>query len=51
MNGCGGCLDAHEAALRAEGLTAAEIQTALRVAPIVNATARVLDAEHALAAS
>lgn len=49
VNGCGACLDAHEAALRAEGVSAPEIQTALRAAAILHAIAAVLDAELALA--
>ncbi|MEM6355206.1 MAG: carboxymuconolactone decarboxylase family protein [Pseudomonadota bacterium] len=51
VNGCGMCLDAHEATLRAEGVSHAEIQTALRVAAIVNAAATVLEAEEALSES
>ncbi len=49
VNGCGMCLDAHEAALRAEGIGAAEVQTALRAAAIIHAAAAVLDTELALA--
>ncbi|MEL6336006.1 MAG: carboxymuconolactone decarboxylase family protein [Pseudomonadota bacterium] len=49
VNGCGMCLDAHEATLRAEGVSQAEIQTALRAAAIINAAATVLEAEEALA--
>jgi alkyl hydroperoxide reductase subunit D len=50
VNGCGMCLDAHEAALRGHGVGPVAIQTALRVAAIVHAAATVLDAETALAA-
>jgi alkyl hydroperoxide reductase subunit D len=50
VNGCGMCLDAHEAELKAHGVSAAQIQTALRIAAVVNAASRVLAAESALAA-
>jgi alkyl hydroperoxide reductase subunit D len=56
LNGCGMCLDAHEAELKTAGVPAQQIQTALRIAAVVNATSRVLAAEagasqaHALAA-
>ena len=50
VNGCGMCLDAHEAELKAHGVTAPQIQTALRIAAVVNAASRVLAAETALAA-
>ena len=49
-NGCGMCLDAHEAELKAHGVSAQQIQAALRIAAVVNATSRVLAAEGALAA-
>jgi len=50
VNGCGMCLDAHEAELKKHGVSAAQIQTALRIAAVVNAASRVLAAESALAA-
>ena len=50
VNGCGMCLDAHEAELRKAGVPNTAIQTALRVAAIVHAAATVLDGEAALAA-
>lgn len=50
VNGCGMCLDAHEAELRKREFTAAQIQQALRIAAVVNAAASVLRAESALAA-
>jgi len=49
-NGCGMCLDAHEAELKAHGVSAQQIQAALRIAAVVNATSRILAAEGALAA-
>ena len=48
INGCGMCLDAHEDELRKGGVPAAQIQTALRIASVVNAVSRVLAAESAL---
>ena len=50
VNGCGMSLDAHEAELKTHGVSAAQIQTALRIAAVVNAASRILAAESALAA-
>lgn len=50
VNGCGACLDSHEEELRKRGFTTTQIQTALRIAAVVNAAASVLAAEQALAA-
>ena len=50
VNGCGMCLDAHEAELKKHGVTAQEIQAALRIAAVVNAVSRVLAAEAAAVA-
>lgn len=50
VNGCGMCLDSHEAELRKRGFAAAQVQTALKIAAVVNAAAAVLRAESALAA-
>ncbi len=50
INGCGMCLDAHEAELRKHGLTSEQIHTALRIGAVVNAVSRVLAAEAAAAA-
>jgi alkyl hydroperoxide reductase subunit D len=50
INGCGMCLDSHEAELKKHGVPAAQIQTALRIAAVVNAVSRVLAAEAASAA-
>jgi lipoyl-dependent peroxiredoxin subunit D len=49
INGCGACLDAHEAELKRRGLTSLAIQTALRIASVVNAVSRVIAAEAAAA--
>ena len=50
VNGCGMCLDAHEGELKKHGVTAQQIQAALRIAAVVNAASRVIAAEQALAA-
>jgi alkyl hydroperoxide reductase subunit D len=50
VNGCGMCLDAHEAELKKHGVPAQQIQAALRIAAVVNAVSRVVSAEQALAA-
>jgi alkyl hydroperoxide reductase subunit D len=47
INGCGMCLDSHEAELRKHGVPSAQIQTALRIASVVNAVSRVIAAEKA----
>jgi lipoyl-dependent peroxiredoxin subunit D len=49
INGCGMCLDSHEAELKKAGVPAAEIQTALRIAAVVNAVSRVIAGEDAAA--
>ncbi len=49
VNGCGMCMDAHEATLRKEGLTSEQIQTSVRIAAVINAVSRVLAAETAAA--
>jgi alkyl hydroperoxide reductase subunit D len=50
VNGCGMCLDAHETELKKHGVTAPQIQAALRIAAVVNAVSRVLAGEVAAAA-
>ena len=45
VNGCGMCLDAHEAELRKHGLSTEQIQAGIRIGAVVNAVARVLAAE------
>ena len=45
VNGCGMCLDAHEAELRKHGLSAEQVQAGIRIGAVVNAVARVLAAE------
>ena len=50
VNGCGMCLVAHEAELKKHGVTAQQIQAALRIAAVVNAVSRVVAGEAAAAA-
>lgn len=50
VNGCGMCLDAHDAELKKRGLSNVAIQAALRIAAVINAVSRVIEAEAALAA-
>jgi len=47
INGCGACLDSHEAELRRRGVQPVQIQAALRIAAVVNAVGRVLAVETA----
>lgn len=49
VNGCGLCLDAHEAVLKKHGVPATAIQASLRISAVVNAVSRVMAAEHAAA--
>ena len=49
VNACGLCMDSHEKVLRNHGVTAVQIQAALRIASTVNAISAVLRAESALA--
>lgn len=49
VNGCGMCLDSHEAELRKGGMTTEQIQTGIRIGAVVNAVSRVLAAEVAAA--
>jgi alkyl hydroperoxide reductase subunit D len=43
INGCGMCIDAHDKVLRAAGITAEQIQAAVRIASVVHAVASTLD--------
>ena len=47
INGCGMCLESHDKAVRKEGITAEQVQAAVRIAAVVNAAAAILDAEAA----
>jgi alkyl hydroperoxide reductase subunit D len=45
INGCGVCIDSHEKILREVGLSAEQIQAAVRIAAVVHAIAATLDGE------
>lgn len=47
INGCGMCLDAHEAELKKHGVPNTAVQAALRIAAVVNAASRVIAGEAA----
>lgn len=47
VNGCGLCIDSHEQHLVKAGFSADQIQTAVRIAAVVHATSRIMDAETA----
>ena len=47
INGCGMCLDSHEAELKKHGVPAVQIQAALRIAAVVNAASAIARAEAA----
>ncbi len=47
INGCGACLDSHEAELRQRGMINTHVQAGLRIGAVVNAVSRVLAAERA----
>ena len=49
INGCGACLDSHEAELKKHAVSAPAIQAALRIASVVNAVSRVIAGEAAAA--
>lgn len=49
VNGCGMCLESHEKVVREHGLSAEQVQAAVRIAATIHAAARTLSAEEALA--
>jgi lipoyl-dependent peroxiredoxin subunit D len=49
IKGCGACIDSHEKVLRGAGMTAEQVQAAVRIASVVHAVAATLDGEEALA--
>ncbi len=49
INGCGMCMESHEKVIRHGGLSAEQIQTAVRIVAVVHAVAVTLEAEAALA--
>lgn len=48
VNGCGMCMEAHERVLRKAGVTAEQVQAAVRIAAVVHAVAATLESEGAL---
>jgi lipoyl-dependent peroxiredoxin subunit D len=48
INGCGMCMESHERAVRQNGLTAEQVQAAVRIAAVVHAVAATLDAERTI---
>ena len=50
INGCGGCMIAHDHGLKKLGVPAQTIQATLRIGAVVNAVSRVVEAERAAAA-
>jgi alkyl hydroperoxide reductase subunit D len=51
VNGCGMCIDAHERELRKAGLSAEQIQAAVRIAAVVHAVAATLGGEASASAA
>jgi len=49
VNGCGMCMESHEKVVRQAGMTAEQVQAAVRIAAVVHAIAVTLDGEAALA--
>ena len=47
INGCGMCVDSHERTLRKHGLSAQAVQSAVRIAAVVNAVAVTLEQARA----
>ena len=47
INGCGMCLDAHEAELKKHGVPNTSVQAAVRIAAVVNAASAVIAGEAA----
>jgi lipoyl-dependent peroxiredoxin subunit D len=49
INGCGMCMESHEKVVRQGGLSAEQVQAAVRIASVVHAVAATLEGEAALA--
>lgn len=49
VNGCGMCLESHEHELRKLGVSAEQVQAAVRIAAVIHAVAVTLSGEHAMA--
>jgi len=47
VNGCGACMDSHEKVVRNAGVTAEQVQAAVRIASVVHAVALTLEGEEA----
>ena len=47
INGCGMCIDAHEAELKKHGVPNTAIQATIRIGAVINAISRVIEAERA----
>jgi alkyl hydroperoxide reductase subunit D len=50
INGCSKCIDSHEKVIRAHGVSAQGLQSAVRIAAVVHAVAVTLEQERAIAA-
>lgn len=48
VNGCGMCIESHEKQLKQHGVTAEQVQAAVRIAAVVHAVAVTLEAEAAV---
>jgi alkyl hydroperoxide reductase subunit D len=48
INGCGACVDSHEKTLREKGIAEEKILAAIRIAAVIHAIAKTLDAEAVL---
>jgi len=46
INGCGACIDSHEKVLRSAGMTAEQVQAAVRIAAAVHAVAATIEGEE-----
>ena len=51
VNGCGLCIDSHEQHLVKAGLSAEQVQTAVRIAATLHAVAATIEGEQAISAS
>lgn len=49
VNGCGMCMQSHEAELQKHGIPAVQIQAAVRIGAVINAVSKVLGARSGLA--
>ena len=43
INGCGACMDSHECVIRGHGVSAHDVQSALKVAAVVHAVAMTVE--------